>query len=93
MYLHIHTYTRRVARAEIHGVVCGAEEKVAAGLAQIGAILQESRKLLMGGDRGGGDEDVLPPLAKTRAELKEACLQLQVRGVASISTGVQECWC
>ena len=58
-----------------------------AGLAQVGAILQESRKLLMGGDRGGGDDDVLPPLAKTRAELKEACLQLQVREIAS--TGVQ----
>lgn len=76
------------------GDVPESEEKVVTGLAQIGAILHACRRSVLEGashmgpswsDSTSNIEDSLPPLALMRAELKDACIQLQ----ASHSVGLE----
>jgi NAD+ kinase len=56
------------------------EEKVVAGLARIGAVLQQGRLEVVGSRNLVNlvnTEEQVPPLARMRAELKEACESLQ----------------
>ena len=56
------------------------EEKVVAGLARIGAVLQQGRFEVVGSRNLanlGNSAGQVPPLARMRAELKEACESLQ----------------
>lgn len=56
------------------------EEKVVAGLARIGAVLQQGRGEVVGSRHLVNivnSADQVPPLARMRAELKEACESLQ----------------